>query len=112
MSNVTKWQVITDPMQLRRMGKTTEELGELIEAVGRMVSVVGRITIQGIDEIDPSSGKTNRLRLEEEIADVYAQLDENISRLGLRDDLIQSRRQVKRGYMQEWEQMYVEDEPT
>ncbi len=101
MSAVSKWIPITDRMLQRRMGKTGEECGEL-------TGVVCRIQIQGIDEVDPSSGKTNRLRLEEEIADVYAQLDENIARLGLRNDFIQQRRQVKRGYMQEWEEMYLE----
>lgn len=61
------WHVTTNKMEQRRLGKTTEELGELL-------GVVGRIGIQGIDEIDPSSGQTNRERLHDEIADVYAQL--------------------------------------
>jgi hypothetical protein len=104
MSTVTKWMPTTDRMLQRRMGKTGEKLGELS-------AVTNRILIQGIDEIDPSSGKTNRHRLEDEIADVYAQLDENISRLGLNVELIEQRRQVKRGYMQEWEEMYLEPTP-
>ena len=101
MSNVSKWQPTTDRMLQRRMGKTGEELGELS-------AVVCRIQIQGIDEIDPSSGKTNRMRLEDEIADVQAQLDETIARLGLNVEAIEKRRQVKRGYMQEWESMYLD----
>lgn len=101
MSNVTKWQPTTDRMLQRRMGKTGEELGELS-------AVVCRIQIQGIDEIDPSSGKKNRLRLQEEVADVYAQLDETVARLGLDTAEIEKRRQVKRGYMQQWEDMYVD----
>lgn len=100
MGNVSKWVPINDPMLQRRMGKTGEECAEL-------GAVVARIGIQGIDEVDPSSQKTNRQRLEEEIADVYAQLDECINRLGLRGDFIESRRQTKRGYMQEWEEMFV-----
>jgi len=97
---MSKWVPISDPMLQRRMGKTGEECSEL-------GAVVNRIQIQGIDEVDPGSGKTNRQRLEEEIADVYAQLDENIARLGLREEFIEQRRAVKRGYMQEWEQLFA-----
>ena len=61
------WHVTTNKMEQRRLGKTTEELAELL-------AVVGRIGIQGIDEIDPSSGQTNRERLHDEVADVQAQL--------------------------------------
>ncbi len=67
--------------------------------------MAARCIIQGIDEVDPSSGKTNRVRLESEIADVYAQLDETVARLGLDDAYIQKRRATKRGYMREWEEM-------
>jgi len=100
---MSKWIPINDLMLQRRMGKTGEEVCEL-------GAVVNRIQIQGIDEIDPASGKTNRQRLEEETADVYAQLDENISRLGLSLEFIEQRRQVKRGYMQEWEAMFEKEE--
>ena len=64
---MNSWHVATNKMEQRRLGKTTEELGELL-------GVIGRIGIQGIDEIDPSSGQTNRARLQDEIADTMAQL--------------------------------------
>lgn len=98
---VTKWVPTTDLMMLRRMGKLQEELSEL-------GGVAARCIIQGIDEVDPGSGDVNRLRLEQEIADVYAQLDETVARLGLREAFIDARRGIKRGYMQEWEQMFAE----
>jgi hypothetical protein len=96
---MTKWVPTTDLMMLRRMGKTLEELGEL-------VSVAARCIIQGIDEVDPGSGKINRDRLIDETADVLAQCQENIDRLGLSRERIEARSCTKRGYMQEWEAMF------
>lgn len=78
---MSPWQPDPDPRQARRIGKTTEEVNEL-------GVVLARISIQGLDEIDPSSGKTNRVRLEEEAGDVYAQLDLTIDYLRLNQELI------------------------
>lgn len=98
---MNKWVPTTDLMMLRRMGKLQEEMSEL-------GAVASRCIIQGIDEIDPSSQKVNRKRLEDEIADVYAQLDETVSRLGLHYGDIERRRAVKRTYMQDWENLFDE----
>jgi NTP pyrophosphatase (non-canonical NTP hydrolase) len=95
---MSPWQATNDPMMLRRMGKTGEEAGELL-------AVTSRIIIQGIDEIDPSSGKTNRQRLQEEIADVYAQLDCTIDALYLDLNTIMRRRSAKVEQMLEWEEL-------
>jgi NTP pyrophosphatase (non-canonical NTP hydrolase) len=81
------------------MGKLGEELGEL-------QAVASRCIIQGIDEVDPESGKINRRRLTEEIADVYAQLDCTITALNLDVVAIEERRERKCGYMREWESMF------
>lgn len=104
MSNVSKWTLTTDPVTVRRMGKTGEECAELL-------AVTTRIAIQGIDEIDPSSGKTNRQRLTEEVGDVYAQLDATVESLGLDRQFIEERRARKLGYMHEWEALYTEATP-
>lgn len=102
---MNKWQVTTDPLMLRRMGKTGEELGEL-------QNVVSRIIIQGIDEIDPGTGKTNRQRLIDETADVLAQCYVNMAALGLPESEINARVDTKVGLMAEWESLYTkEDEP-
>ena len=98
---VTKWTPTTDLMILRRMGKLQEELSELSVVASRCI-------IQGIDEVDPGSGLVNRLRLEKEIADVYAQLDETMDRLELRSDFIYDRRLAKRDAMQRWEAIFAE----
>jgi len=93
---VTEWIHESDPVRLRRLGKTGEELGEAM-------AVVSRCIIQGIDEIDPSSGKTNRLRLEEELADVLAQIECTVDAFGLRTDFIKERGAKKVEQMAVWE---------
>lgn len=98
-STVTKWVPTTDLMTLRRFGKLLEELGELTEVASRCI-------IQGIDELDPSTQRMNRVRLVDEIADVYAQLDETIEAFDLNKFYIEKRREKKRMYMQEWEEMF------
>lgn len=96
---MNKWTPTTNLMMLRRMGKLLEELGELS-------SVASRCIIQGIDEVDPGSGKVNRDRLTEEIADVYAQLNVTIEKLNLNKDLILGRVARKEGQMAEWEALF------
>lgn len=90
------WRPDDDPLLRRRMGKTGEELGEL-------VCVVNRIQIQALDAVDPSTGDTNRKRLHDEMADVYAQLDKNVERLAMDSNYIEQRRARKRRQMDEWE---------
>jgi len=96
------WVCTLTPHQSRRVGKTLEELGEL-------VAVLGRLQIQGIDEIDPSSGKTNRQRLHEETADVLAQLYCNLAAFDMPNDLIEHRTETKVHQMGEWEAHYAPD---
>ena len=59
------WVPMTRPIDLKHLGKLAEELGELQSAVARCL-------IQGIDEVEPVTGKVNREWLREEIADVQA----------------------------------------
>ena len=100
--NLQPWYVETDAQRLRRFGKTLEELGEL-------QAVVARCIIQGIDEVDPSSGKVNRKRLEEGIADVDAQLDLLMSAFDLDQQFIYTRSNDKVDQMHTWERLVEED---
>ena len=100
MSTLSKWTPTTNLMMLRRMGKLSEELGEL-------QAVAARCVIQGIDEIDPGTGKLNRDRLHDEIADVAAQLAVTIDALGLDADRISSRHAIKVLQMEQWEAMFL-----
>jgi NTP pyrophosphatase (non-canonical NTP hydrolase) len=94
MSN--KWIREQNEQACRRLGKTGEELGEA-------VAVVTRAIIQGVEEIDPSSGKTNRQRMEEEFADVLAQIQCDIDFFGLDFERMQIRMSDKMARMRAWE---------
>ena len=96
---MSPWMPTTDPRELRRLGKFMEELGEL-------QAVVGRCLIQGIDEIDPSSGKTNRQRLIDEIGDVSAQTALTIALYGLPIEAINARSEKKKAQMVDWESWF------
>lgn len=60
------WQPVTNALDVAILGKAIEEAGEL-------VAILGRCLIQGMDGVDPTSGKSNRLALQEELADNMAQ---------------------------------------
>lgn len=98
---MNRWVPDDNPHQARRLGKTAEEVCEL-------GSVLARISIQGIDAIDPSSGKTNRQRLLDETADVIAQCDCNMWSLFSDDErkYVHERALEKRRQMAEWEAHY------
>lgn len=97
------WKPDADPAQARRIGKTGEEVNEL-------GAVLFRISIQGLNEIDPSSGKSNRQRLVEETADVLAQIYCNTRSLFTPEevDTIYQRAAAKAGQMKQWEAHFKE----
>lgn len=98
------WAPTLTPHQTRRAAKTLEELGEL-------AAVLARIQIQGLDEIDLSSGKTNRQRFHEETADVIAQINCNFRAFDMPADAIDERVQAKELMMGEWEAHYHKAKP-
>lgn len=90
------WVPDSDPRQARRVGKSLEELSELS-------SVLARISIQGLDAIDPASGKSNRQRLHEETADVLAQIECNVIAFDMDKEALFDRQVLKSAQMAEWE---------
>lgn len=100
---LSKWTPTTDLVTLRRMGKLTEELGEL-------QSVAARVVIQGIDEVDPGTGKVNRQRLLDELADVQAQIGCTLLAFDLDQDYLARRVAEKVRQMNEWEAMFAGDQ--
>ena len=96
---LTKWHATTNPTEIRRFGKLLEECGEL-------VNVAARCIIQGIDEVDPGTERVNRYRLEDELADVAAQITATVDILGLNEKRIIARGVTKLDLMHEWEAMY------
>lgn len=90
------WIPDNNPEQARRIGKTLEELSELS-------GILARISIQGIDGVDPNTGKGNRLHLRDEIADVYAQLYCTVAFFDFDLRAIHERMEIKRDWMRRWE---------
>jgi NTP pyrophosphatase (non-canonical NTP hydrolase) len=102
MTRMSKWIPTTNLMELRRLGKLGEELGELS-------NVASRCIIQGLDETDPGSGKVNRQRLQDELADVQAQIGCTVLAFGLDQDYMARRTAEKMRQMAEWEAMFATD---
>lgn len=98
---MTRWYLEEDPVIRRRVGKTGEECSELLK-------VCCRITLQGINGINPSSGKSNREELLEEMADVSVQINHTMKALDVTYDESNSwsnRTRLKDSQMDEWEDL-------
>lgn len=98
---MNKWTPTTNLLELRRLGKLGEELGEL-------GNVASRCIIQGLDEVDPGTGKVNRQRLLDELADVYAQIECTIEAFGLDRTYYAERVVRKVRQMGEWEALFLD----
>lgn len=103
MATMSKWTPDQNPHQARRVGKTLEEMGEAVAVFGNAVAILARISIQGLDSVDPGTGKTNRQRLQDELADVQAQIGCTVLSLGLDQNHMARRRAEKMRQMGEWE---------
>lgn len=89
------WQPITDKHALAVLGKLGEEVNELGAAIFRCI-------IQGIDETEPTTGKVNRVWLEQELADVMAMTTITMRRFSLDTRAIMDRRDRKIAYKEPW----------
>jgi NTP pyrophosphatase (non-canonical NTP hydrolase) len=89
------WHPMADPVDIKHLGKLAEELGELSAAVARCL-------IQGINEAEPTTGKINRAWLEEEIADVIANIGLVVERFKLDTDAMSARVQRKTELLAGW----------
>jgi NTP pyrophosphatase (non-canonical NTP hydrolase) len=89
------WQPITNSVDLAVLGKLGEEVGELTSAISRCL-------IQGMDGIDPDTGKINSAALEDEIADVKALMLAAVQRFQLNTERIDVRRKRKYNFKLAW----------
>jgi NTP pyrophosphatase (non-canonical NTP hydrolase) len=89
------WQPETSKVRLALLGKLGEEASEL-------AGIALRCMIQGIDECEPVSGKPNRQKLEEELADVMALITQASNWLGLDMQSIMERRRKKIAFQEQW----------
>jgi hypothetical protein len=92
------WQPMSDILDIKILGKFLEELSECSSATARCL-------IQGIDESEPVTGKPNKEWLEDEIADVLANVDIVIARYSLNLNRISDRSKVKNDFLKRWHDM-------
>jgi hypothetical protein len=77
-----------------------QHLGKLIEELGECTSAASRCLVQGIDATEPSTGEVNRVWLEKEMADVFANLELCIEYFGLAPS--RERVEFKKAYLRKW----------
>ena len=104
-AQINPWIPITDPRALKFLGKLGEEAGELSSAVSRCI-------IQGLDEAEPVTGKVNREWLEDEIADMYANLKLVTEEFDLDVNRIMARAVAKRSRLKVWHDLIPASEAT
>lgn len=95
LRDANPWHPMTDAVDLKHMGKLAEEACELGTAVARCI-------IQGIDEAEPVSGKVNRHWLEDEIADVLANIELVTKRFDLDRKRVSERAIRKMDHLRQW----------
>lgn len=95
LRDANPWHPITDAVDLKHLGKLGEELNECGSAVSRCI-------IQGVDECEPVTGKVNRDWLQDEIADVQANIDLVVARFKLDEEAMHIRAEKKKLHLKQW----------
>ena len=104
LRDANPWQPMKSAIDLKHLGKLSEELGEGTAAVSRCI-------IQGIDEAEPVTGKINRIWLEDELADILANIALCIDHFGLDVERMERRSERKRDHLRQWHSMTEEPTP-
>lgn len=99
------WRPMSRPIDLKHLGKLAEELGEAQSAVARCV-------IQGIGEREPITQKLNREWLEDELADVLANVELVTEHFKLDRLRMQDRVERKKAHCRGWHSMLDEGNPA
>lgn len=96
------WVPMTRPIDLKHVGKLIEELGEAQSALARCM-------IQGIESTEPVTKKINREWLEEELADVMANVELVVVHFKLDVNRMFERTQLKIERLRGWHSMLIEE---
>jgi hypothetical protein len=88
---------MTEPIDIKHIGKLGEEICESGAAIFRCI-------IQGIDEREPETGKLNREWLEDELADVTANMELVAVHFGLDIERMNARSEKKKLRLYRWHQ--------
>lgn len=89
---------MSEPIDVKHLGKLAEELNECGSAVARCL-------IQGINEAEPSTGELNRNWLTKEIADVLANIELVTAHFKLDQKAIAHRIEFKVEHLKKWHAM-------
>lgn len=92
------WHPIDNKVDLKHLGKLAEELGDCSAAVARCI-------IQGVEGQEPNTRKFNKTWLEEEIADVKANILLVEERFNLDTTFINDRAETKVIRLRDWHEM-------
>lgn len=95
------WIPMTRPIDLKYLGKFSEELGECQSAVARCI-------IQGIGECEPITLKSNKIWLQEEIADVLANIELVVGHFGLDKAFMVKKAKKKVKQLRSWHEMLAD----
>lgn len=98
LHDANPWHPIDNKVDLKHLGKLAEECGELSSAVARCI-------IQGIYECEPVTGKINIAWLEDEIADVKANIALVERRFDLNLSRINERAERKKRHLRQWHEL-------
>lgn len=96
LRDANPWHPMINPIDIKNIGKFIEELGECVSAAARTL-------IQGIDECEPVTGKLNKEWLEDEIADIKANIDLVTDRFKLK--INERRIERKKTHLKQWHDM-------
>lgn len=92
------WHPMKNPIDLKHLGKLGEELGEAQAAVSRCI-------IQGINEVEPVTLKPNYEWLEDELADVIANIELVAEHFKLNQARMLIRTDKKKLYLKSWHKL-------
>ncbi len=101
MRQPAAWIPSTLPVEIACLGKLQEELGELQSAVSRCL-------IQGFSESHPTTKKSNKLWLKEELADVLAAMKMTMVYYGITEEELASRISTKIAHLTGWHELIEE----
>lgn len=103
------WIPMSRPIDIKHAGKLLEELGEANEvlantsqAVGKAIAALSRCVIQGLKGQEPVTHKVNREWLEDELADVMANIELCAEHFGLRQRRMFIRGTAKKKRLKAW----------
>lgn len=96
------WVPMSNPLAIKHLGKLGEESNELGAAIFRCL-------IQGINESEPVTGKPNVEWLEDEIADVQANIGLVVKHFGLHTERMRVRTARKTTLLRAWHAMLTEN---